>query len=100
MPQLPSHRVALRAAQLAIAAAGILILLVLLSKQAHAETTDEPPGTSTASSAVSAVTGAVLPGSTPTTATATPTPTPASLATAVTGARSAAVGDVTGPLTQ
>ena len=44
MPQLLAHRAAVRAAQFAIAAAGILFLLLLFSRQAHAAAGDERPG--------------------------------------------------------
>src|ERR1700749_1552609 len=43
MSQLSAYRVALRAAQFAIAAAGILFLLLLFSRQAHAATGDNSP---------------------------------------------------------
>ena len=43
MPQLLAHRAAVRVAQFAIAAAGILFLLLLFSRQAHAATGDAPP---------------------------------------------------------
>ena len=43
MPQLLAHRVAVRAAQFAIAAAGIIFLLLLFSRQAHAATGDGAP---------------------------------------------------------
>ena len=44
MPQLLAHRAAVRAAQFAIAAAGILFLLLVFSRQAHAEAGNEHPG--------------------------------------------------------
>src|ERR1700731_3841478 len=62
MSQLLAYRVAVRAAQFAIAAAGILFLLLLFSRQAHAATGDEKPGAlQSVTSAASALTG---PGST------------------------------------
>ncbi len=44
MSQLLAHRAAVRAAQFAIAAAGILFLLLLFSRQAHAAAGDGRPG--------------------------------------------------------
>ena len=44
MPQLLAYRVAIRAAQFALAAAAIVFLLLFFSRQAHAATGDERPG--------------------------------------------------------
>ena len=44
MPQPLARRVALRAAQLAIAAAGIFFILLIFSRQAHAATDGQPSG--------------------------------------------------------
>ena len=61
MPQLLAHRAAVRVAQFAIAAAGILFVLLLFSRQAHAATGDDPPpAPSAVASAVSALTGPAL----------------------------------------
>src|SRR6185437_9869071 len=58
MPQLLANRAAVRAAQFAIAAAGILFLLLVFSRQAHAAAPDEHPGLNSATtSTASAVTG-------------------------------------------
>src|ERR1700761_758787 len=61
MPQLLAYRVALRAAQFALAAAVILFLLLLVSRQAHAATGDQHPGTAPA--ATSALAGLTEPAS-------------------------------------
>src|SRR5215471_6580394 len=43
MPQPILRRIALRAVQLAIVAAGIFVLMLLFSRQAHAATSDSSP---------------------------------------------------------
>jgi hypothetical protein len=93
--QLVSRRIAFRAMQVAIVAAGILFLLMLVSRQAHAATRDDLPapapsapsvlpspdsGGATVSSAVSSVTGA-RPGA-PAPQAATPPPAVAQAAVA------------------
>src|ERR1700755_3223505 len=59
MPQLLANRAVVRAAQFVIAAAGILFLLLIFSRQAHAAAQDEHAGLNSATtSATSPVTGA------------------------------------------
>ena len=71
MDQPIARRVALRAAQFAMAAAGILFLLLLFSRQAHAA--DGPPSAlGDVTSTVSAVTGSAPSASTVTSAAAAP----------------------------
>src|SRR6185437_8139479 len=55
MSQPLAYRVAVRAAQFAIAAAGIIFLLLLFSRQAHAATGDGHPGTGSAAGSVTAL---------------------------------------------
>ena len=60
MPQPIAHRVAIRAMQLAIVAAGIFVIMMLFSRQAHASTLDtRSPLGSAPSSALSSVGSAV-----------------------------------------
>src|SRR5580704_19019620 len=60
MPQPIARRVALRAMQLAIVAAGIFVIMMLFSRQAHASTVDtRSPLGSAPSSALSSVGSAV-----------------------------------------
>ena len=60
MPQPIARRVALRAMQLAIVAAGIFVIMMLFSRQAHASTLDtQSPLGSAPSSALSSVGSAV-----------------------------------------
>src|SRR5579862_8706615 len=99
MSQPIACRVALRGAQFALAAAGIFFLLFLLSKQAHAATSDQPPGVS---SVVSTLTGST-PAAGQTPAASTPTPVPTSTSSAispVTSAVGSVVSSVTQPVTQ
>ena len=85
MPQLLAHRAAVRAAQFAIAAAGILFLLLVFSRQAHAAAGDENPGALRGiTSAVSVLVGPAPAGSAGTPAAGGP------LASAVTSVASAA----------
>src|SRR5260370_42692331 len=63
MPRPISRRVALRAAQFAIGAAGIFFLMLLFSKSADAATAGQDPSAPGLTSAVSAVTS-VVPGAT------------------------------------
>src|SRR5215470_1122556 len=81
MPRPITRRVALRAAQFAIGAAGILFLLFLFSRQADAATTDQSPPGNGLTSAVSAVTSA---------ASSSVTSVAAPVTSAVSGAASAA----------
>ena len=60
MPQPIARRFAIRAAQLAIVAAGIFVIMMLFSRQAHASTLDtQSPLGSAPSSALSSVGSAV-----------------------------------------
>jgi len=59
MPQPIVGRIALRAVQLAIAAAGIFVIMLLFSRQAHAAASDTLPPASPLSAVTSAVSSAV-----------------------------------------
>src|SRR5215813_4952940 len=73
MPQPILRRIALRAVQLAIVAAGIFVVMLLFSRQAHAATSDTLP-TSPLSQVTSAVSSAASPvASAVSSPTATPT---------------------------
>ncbi len=100
MSQLLAYRVAVRAAQFAIAAAGILFLLLLFSRQAHAATGDENPGAlQSVTSAASALAGPGTTGTTGTTVGSTASTPLADVATSVTSAAGSVINSAAKPVT-